>query len=308
KMAYPVLLYQESDRTKLLESIDANFPDFKFIQETYHYLCNYFQIAYGAGKGLIYDFQLLDFVKKYKLDVFKTISALKFLERDKWLTLSEAVNIPARLKFEVDFKELYKFQVQSLYYDPLIKVILRAYGGIFDFFVPINEYELAKKLGKSQDEIVKMLLHMQSQDLMSYLPRTDLPQLQFLQARVDYKNLYIDTNFIAERKKFKQDQIQAIFEYLARKDCRSLALQQYFGEKVIKPCMVCDLCLTREFQNNQVKKIEQTIHEILRQGPKNHEELLTAINIGKKELQLKVLKELLDSNMITYQNELYSVN
>src|SRR5690606_4913842 len=60
KMAYPVLLYQESDRTKLLESIDANFPDFKFIQETYHYLCNYFQIAYGAGKGLIYDFQLLD--------------------------------------------------------------------------------------------------------------------------------------------------------------------------------------------------------------------------------------------------------
>ncbi|MGH2622435.1 MAG: RecQ family ATP-dependent DNA helicase, partial [Sphingobacterium sp.] len=56
KMAYPVLLYQENDRTKLLESIGANFPDFKFIQETYHYLCNYFQIAYGAGMGLIYDF------------------------------------------------------------------------------------------------------------------------------------------------------------------------------------------------------------------------------------------------------------
>ncbi|MGH2623508.1 MAG: RecQ family zinc-binding domain-containing protein [Sphingobacterium sp.] len=198
--------------------------------------------------------------------------------------------------------------MQSLYYDPLIKIILRAYGGVFDFFVAINEYELAKKLGKSQDEIVKMLLHLQSQDLISYLPRTDLPQLQFLQARVDYKNLYIDTNFIAERKKFKQDQVQAVFEYLATKDCRSLALQQYFGENVVEPCMVCDLCLTREFQNNQVKKIEQTIQAILIKGPKNHEELLSAINIGKKELQLKVLKELIDSSMITYQNELYSVN
>jgi len=308
KKAYPVLLYQEKDRNKLLESLDSGFPNFTFIQETYHHLCNYFQIAYGAGMGLVYDFQLLDFTKKYRLDVFKTISAFKFLERDKWLSLSDAVNIPARIKFEVEFNELYKFQVQSLYYDPLIKTILRTYGGAFDFYIPINEYELAKKIGKSYEEIVKMLLYMQKQDLISYLPRTDAPQLQFLQARVDYKNLYIDTNFIAERKKIKQNQITAIFEYLDNKVCRSLSLQKYFGENVTDPCLVCDLCVTREFQNNQLTKISKLIRNNLIDGPQTHKDLLAALQIGKKELHLKVLQELLDSKVITFQNDLYSLN
>lgn len=63
-----------------------------------------------------------------------TISALKFLERDGWLAVSEAVYIPSRLKFEVDYQEVYKLQVQSAKYDPLIKLILRNYGGAFDFF------------------------------------------------------------------------------------------------------------------------------------------------------------------------------
>lgn len=308
KKAFPVLLYQQADRDNLWLNIENDFPDVKFIQQVYHYLCNYFQIAYGAGKGLVYDFDLVEFTKKYKLEVLKTISALKFLERDRWLSLSESVYIPARFKFEVDFQELYKFQVQSAFFDPLIKAIQRLYGGVYDYFVPINEFELAKLIKKPYEEVVKMLTMMQTQEIATYLPKTDAPQLEFLQARVDYKNLYIDTQFIAMRKAYKQEQVKAIYQYLDEKHCRSLAIQRYFGEESEEVCGACDLCLTRDFKTNESEKIALEIQQLLIAKPMYLHELIEALQIGKEELRLQTLRSLLDQQKVLLQDGLYSWN
>ncbi|MDR2281818.1 MAG: ATP-dependent DNA helicase, partial [Sphingobacterium sp.] len=230
KKAFPVLLYQRSDRDKLWTNVENSFPEITFIQQVYHYLANYYQIAYGAGKGSFFDFDIVDFSKKYGLDLLQTLSALKFLERDGWLALSEAVYIPSRLKFEIDFQELYKFQVQSAKYDPIIKAVLRTYGGVFDFYVPINEYEFAKKLKLPYEVIVELLQGLEKQQIASYLKSTDKPQLQFLQSRVDYKNLYIDSDFLRERRQIREQQVKALYHYLDEKVCRSQALLSSFGE------------------------------------------------------------------------------
>lgn len=306
KKAYPVLLYQQADRDDLWENVQSSFPDFAFIQQCYHYLCNHFQIAIGAGQGLTFDFDVVEFAKKYKLELAKTLSALKFLERDKWLSLSEAVYIPARFKFEVGFQELYKFQVSSVAYDNLVKAILRLYGGVFDYFVPINEFELARKIGKSVDEVIHMLKMMQQYEMGTYLAKTDKPQLQFLQARVDYKNLYIDMQFIATRKAFKQEQVKAIYHYLDTKDCRSIALQQYFGEDTNEPCGVCDLCVTRDFRKNERRKIEQEIQQVLLSRAMTLHELMDTLTIGKEDRRLEVLRELLDTEQVLLNENLYS--
>lgn len=305
KKAYPVLLYQQSDRDELWQNIDLNFPDFKYIQQVYHHICNYYQIAYGAGKGLTFDFDVVDFAKRYKLEIIKVISALKFLERDKWLALSEAVYIPSRLKFEVDFQELYRYQVQNARFDALIKAILRVYGGVFDYYVPINEYELAKKLAKPYEEIVKMLNLLQEQELATYVGKTEAPQLQFLQPRVDYKNLYVDTQFIAERKQIKEEQIKAIYQYLDSKSCRSLNLQHYFGEETKEPCGVCDLCVVRQHKSGISKSIEKKIQYLLLDKPMSLHDLIEAIEIGNDEDRLKVFRQLLDSNTIILKNDHY---
>lgn len=308
KKAYPVLLYQQADRNELWTNIELNFPDFQYIQQVYHYLCNYYQIAYGAGKGLTYDFDVVEFAKKYKLEVIKVLSALKFLERDKWLALSEAVFIPARLKFEVDFQELYKFQVQSAHFDPLIKTILRNYGGVFDYYVPINEFEIAKRLSKPYEDVVKMLKLLQQQELVTYVAKTDAPQLQFLQPRVDYKNLYIDTHFIAERKEIKEVQVKAIYTYLDAKECRSLSLQHYFGEDAIEPCGVCDLCVVRQHKFGISESIEKKIQYLLLEKPMKLHDLIEAIEIGKDDDRLQVLRQLLDSNTVKLESDHYHWN
>lgn len=305
KKAFPVLLYQQADRDRLWSNLKNSFPEVSFIQQVYHYLSNHFQIAYGAGKGVFFDFDVVEFCKKYNLDLLQTLSGLKFLERDGWVALSEAVYIPSRFKFEVDFQDLYKFQVQSVKYDPIIKAVLRTYGGVFDFYVPINEYEFAKKLKLPYEVIVELLLGLEKQEIGSYLKSTDKPQLQFLQSRVDYKNLYIDTNFIRERRQIKEQQIKAIYGYLDEKVCRSQALLAYFGEMESEACGVCDLCLTREFKEGQEQKIEQEMRILLLEKSMGLHDLIDAISVSNETKRIQVLRKLVDLGKIAEVESLY---
>ena len=306
KKAFPVLLYQQEDRERLWSNMESGFPEITFIQQLYHHLCNHFQIAYGAGEGAVFDFDVVEFAKKYKVDLLSTMSALKFLERDGWLSLSEAVFIPARFKFEIDYQELYKFQISNAKYDGLIKAILRSYGGAFDFYIHINEYEFAKKLKISYGTVVEMLKNLQKQQVASYLPHTDAPQLQFLQNRVDYKNLYIDTQFIRERREVKEEQLKAIYAYLDTKNCRSISIREYFGEKAAAPCGECDLCLIRQHRSNQEQKIKAEVKILLIDDTLDLHSLVDRITIGDDTIRLKVIRELLDEGQVVVKDEQYT--
>ena len=306
KKAYPVILYQKIDEQKLVDNLHASFPEIPFIQQTYHYLCNHFQIPYGAGEGLTVDFDVVTFAKKYQLPLVPVMSALKFLERDSWLTLSEAVTIPSRFKFEIDAAELYKVQVQYVKYDKLIKAILRTYGGVFENYVLINEYEFAKKLGFSYDRVVELLKSLEALEIASYLPSTDAPQLTFLQNRVDYKNLHIDYIFIRDRHQVKEEQVNGMIAYIEQAKCRSQSLLLYFGEQNAGFCQVCDLCLIRNHNDKKRADIKAEIKNSLLGGPKGLHELVADLTIGTEKRRIEIIRELLDAGKIRLDENLYS--
>ncbi|MEZ0453938.1 ATP-dependent DNA helicase RecQ [Sphingobacterium thalpophilum] len=308
KKAYPVILYQKNDEQKLLDTLQVSFPDIPFIQQSYHYLCNHFQIPYGAGAGITVDFDVVTFAKKYQLPLVPVMNALKFLERDGWLTLSEAVTIPSRFKFEIDHTELYKVQVQYAKYDKLIKAILRTYGGVFENYILINEYEFANKLGIPYAKVVELLKSLEGLEIASYLPSTDAPQLTFLQNRVDYKHLHIDHVFIRERHQVKEDQVNGMIGYIEKSHCRSQSLLLYFGEKNAGFCQVCDLCLIRNHQENQRAKIKQEVKVSLLAGPKNLHDLVGGLTVGSEKRRIEIIRELLDAEVIRLEANLYSWN
>lgn len=308
KKAFPVLLYQQEDKNRLLKNAELSFPTVAFIQQVYHHLCNHFQIPYGAGEGLNFDFDVVAFIKKYKIETIPTLSALKFLEKDGWLALSEAVFIPSRFKFEVHHQELYKIQVQYERFDKLIKAILRSYGGVFDDYITINEYEFAKKLGVSFDQIVSLIQGLVQMEIASYIPPTDAPQLSFLQDRVDYKNLYVDHIFIRERKRVKTKQVEAMLNYIDHSQCRSQSLLHYFGEQHALFCQVCDLCLIRNHQAKMHKNIKLEIERILLKEPQTIHDLIEHISLGDDETKLGIVRSLIDHLKIRVVEDLYHWN
>src|SRR6195952_4455254 len=89
--AYAVLLYNYADRLKQEKKFELNFPSVAEIKQVYHALGNYYQLVYEAGEGLSFDLDLGDFCSRFKLDVIKTINALKFLEQDEYLAFNESV-------------------------------------------------------------------------------------------------------------------------------------------------------------------------------------------------------------------------
>ena len=306
--SFAVLLANESDRVALKAKYTDSFPSVEEIKKTYHYLGSYYQLAYGAGEGVSFSFDLADFCKKFKLGVIKTMGAMKFLEHDGYLTLSENIFLPSRILFTAGNEDVYRFQIENSGYDPLIKTMLRSYGGLFDHYGAIVESDIATKIGVSYHDVVRLLNNLQDQGLLSYLPKSDQPQLQFLLARVDQLHLDTDVKYIELRKKIQAEQISAVLSYAATPVCRSIQLLAYFDEPNADKCGVCDICLAEKKNEDRAEltdKIDFEIATLLQTINRTLDELVTEIKTGSDQEKLNQIRLLLDAGKIKTDGKNY---
>ena len=310
KRAYAVLLYNPSDRLQLERKLEQSFPSPQEIKQVYHFLGNYFQLAYEAGEGITFEFDVADFCSRYKLEALKTLNVFKFLEHDEHITLSESVYLPSRVQINVSPEELYRFQIQYGNYDFFIKTMLRSYGGMFEQYVFIREADLAKRTAKTYREVVDILEKLEELEIISYLKQTDKPQLQFLKARVDTQNLYIDARYIRERQKLMQQQVKAVIGYAETKTCRSQVLLAYFDENTAEKCGVCDVCIQEKKAKNAELLLEEISLAILERLAGTHltiDEIISQISLGSENQRIDVLRNLLDAGMIKSDGTRYYV-
>lgn len=308
RRAFAVLLANRSDQLALKSKYTDSFPSVGEIKKTYHYLGSYYQLAYGAGAGLSFPFDLAEFCKRFNLGVIKTIGALKFLEHDGYLTLSENIFLQSRLMFLQSHEDVYRFQIENSGYDPLIKTVLRAYGGSFDQYVKINENEIAGRLKLSYQTVVTMLKKLEEQEMISYLPQTDKPQLQFIVPRADQLHMDIDVKYIALRKKIQEDQVAAVLAYASTSSCRSVQLLSYFDEPYADKCGLCDVCVAdkkAQDLDELEEKIAFEIATLLQSDPHTLDELMTAIKTGSETERLQQIRVLLDAGKIKTDGKNY---
>ena len=310
KRSYAVLLANRSDVLSLEARYIDSFPSPADIRKVYHYLGNYFQLAFGAGEGLTFTFDIADFCKRFNISVLKTISALKFLEHDGYVTLSESVFLPSRLMFIVSHEDVYRFQIENKAYDGVIKTILRSHGGAFDGFVKINEADLAKKLGISYKDVVAFLNKLQSIEMLTYIQQTDQPQLQYVRPRVDMDHFDLDVKYLELRKEILLNQVNAVVKYTTSNKCRSIQLLNYFDEHTAAKCGVCDVCLAEKRAENEVQmndEIEFEIFSLLQHQPLSLDDLVTGIKNGVENERIDAIRELLDAGKIKTDGKKYYI-
>jgi len=308
--AYSVLLYHTQDKLRLERNFVLSFPSIQEITQIYYHLGNYFQLAYGAGQYLTFDFDLADFCKRYQLEALKTMSALRFLERDEWIALSENVYMPSRLRFEVDPANLYRFQVAHAHLDGFIKTILRAYGGAFNYYVSFREQDLARKAMVSLETAVKYLNQLRQYEIISYLPQTDKPQLQFLQPRADSQHLSINKKHLDQRREVGKEKLNAVLDFLAEDRCRLLKILDYFGEDEQNACGICDYCLHNQ-PTNQIEdlagKMTIEVINLLSREALLLDELVNKLQLGSETEKITLIRNLVDTGKLKYINGRYSI-
>jgi len=306
--AYGILLYTEADRQKELRKMEFNFPTVDEIKKVYHSMGSYYHLAYEAGEGVSFDLDIAAFCSKYKLDPVKTLNALKFLEQDEYLAFNESVFLPSRYMFRVFNEQLYNFQIQNQGWDPFIKTLLRSYGGAFENYVRLREFDIARRANMSTQQVIDALKQLQEVGILNYLPQTDHPQVTYLKSRQKENTLYINKHLIAQRKETYRLKIEAVFAYALHHLCRSQMLLAYFDEDNAPKCGVCDICLEEKRQVNAEEigdVITNEIVELLSVGPLDIGGLVTSIKSGVEKERMETIRLLLDAGKLKSDGEVY---
>jgi ATP-dependent DNA helicase RecQ len=301
KKAYAVLLYNNSDKVKAEQRVNTNFPDIREIKTIYQALGNFFQIAYGSGKNQAYDFIISDFAQKYNLSILKIHSALKFLQREGYIEITDEIYNSSKIHFLVGRDDLYKFQIANARFDGFIKLILRAYTGLFSDYVTIEETSLAKKANISLDTVYHYLNKLNQLGILNYIPKKNNPFIVFLEERLDEKNLHLSRENYNFRKVRFTERLNAVLHYASSNNkCRSQLLLSYFGESNPDRCGVCDICTRRnelDLSKYEFDLILESIKENLNQQKILLDELVAKLPFNK-EKSLKVIQWLLDNHKI----------
>ena len=302
KIAYAVLLYDEKDIDELEEMISLRFPPQQEIRKVYQAVVNYLQIPAGSGAGQYYDFDIGDFIKKFKLESHTALYSLKALEQEGWLSFNEQVFIPATVQFTATKNYLYEFEKNNPHLEPLIKALLRAYEGIFDHPSFISELSIAHLLKADKELVKQQLTELNAAGIIDYIPRKDSPQLFFPSNRIKTEELTINMNSFNQRKEKFRRRAKNMIAYTKEKvNCRSRLIGSYFGDEKMRPCGVCDNCLRQKavsLTTEEFEKIHTNILSIAQKKELKIKELLHQLPGIKKEKAWKVIEFLQAENKI----------
>ncbi len=244
--SFAVQLYNQSDVLDLQQRLQQGVPSIEKLKQVYQALANSFQLATGSGVGTSFDFDIRQFSKTYKLNPVEVFEALNVLEQEEYITTTDSVFTPSRLFIKVNKEILYRFEVENIRYENIIRTLSRTYSGVFEEFVIINEFDLARHLQVSRDEIVKQLKELQHFNLLQYEPKKDAPQIVFTRPRADVGSMQFNFELLKKRRISHEKRLTMIMRYVTEKSiCRSRQLLHYFGETDSARCGICDVCLKR---------------------------------------------------------------
>ncbi|MGH2642995.1 MAG: RecQ family ATP-dependent DNA helicase [Chitinophagaceae bacterium] len=302
KRSFCVLLYNAHELKILEENIEIHYPPLEKIKEVYRAIVSYLQIPAGGGEGIYYDFDLADFTKTFHLNILLVTHILKIMEQEEILTYTESVFLPSRICFTGSKTELSCFENENITLEPMIKCLLRTYGGIFNNYINVSEKQVGGILKLSEKEVVLQWNELQRNGILDFQKRKDKPQIYFLSERFVVDDLHLDMKRIHTRKKAYEKRVQSIRYYTENNEiCRSKVLLNYFDEKESLPCGICDVCLRKRQQmqlSRQKQVIYQEIKEHLKDGPQAVHELVSEYSSLKKESALLVLREMIDEEKI----------
>jgi ATP-dependent DNA helicase RecQ len=137
-------------------------------------------------------------------------------------------------------------RVNDRRFGPVLEALLRAYGGLYEEPVLIEEPRIARLLETTVEKLVKLLKELEKQRVLMYRPRSDAPRVTLLTPRLDADRMTLDPAAHRDRLQRAQDRMNAMLAYMKGTECRMRMLLRYFGEPMQHDCGHCDRCASRK--------------------------------------------------------------
>ncbi|MDO8998841.1 MAG: ATP-dependent DNA helicase RecQ [Bacteroidota bacterium] len=297
KIAYSTIFYTKADQQRLIDNFKYAFPELDYIKQSYQAICNYYQVAVESGQGLTVDFDIDKICNSYNLLPVLVYNSIKFLEKENYLSFLDAGFEGSKVLLLGNKEELYSFQIKFPKYEPVIKTLLRSYGGLFENYVFINEKDLAYRVKTNAVELTEQLKFLDKQGLLSYVPQSALPKLIFLNDRVNIKFLEFNPENYQKLKQRYLERINSVIDYTnENKVCRQVQLLIYFNEFNYSDCGHCDVCISK--RPKDFEKVKLKIVEIIKAQPLTLEDLKEKMGSINDETWIKAFNELVDDGEV----------
>ena len=246
KPARAVLLFGTSDRSRLINNYETNFPSVKYIRNAYRALCNYYRLPMGSGADARFDFDLEKLCDTYAFSVREFYSACTFLEREGLIALPDLEETTSTLYVPAGRDEIYRFEVNHIRLGGFLQKLMRMYPGLLTEPVPIDEKRIATRIGSSAVDVITMLGELHAMKVAEYRPCPTGPQIVFLSPRIDEREIMLQQQRYDQLKEAARHRYEAMLAYIDNTaECRTVQLAAYFGQKEVHPCGCCDVCRQR---------------------------------------------------------------
>jgi ATP-dependent DNA helicase RecQ len=304
-LAYAVMLVHKIDEKLLFDRFEIAHPDISYLKNVYQCLANYFQLATGSGKDQRFEFNLAEFCQRYNLKALNTYHALKRIEEEGLISLSEAVHVPSTLKIILSNKDLYEFQVANASFDILLKGVLRLYGGqLFADYLKIEELKIARFINMTGEAVRNSLQRLDELEVVSYTPQTDKPKLTLLTERKNINELFTSTSRLKSMKKADLQRITSVLNYLHDDNkCKMVQILAYFGEQG-SACGKCDVCL---HEKKGQMDVTAEIRRILKDKPISYKALLAQFSWNQEREVKDAVKKMLDIGIIAMKEDVLTL-
>ena len=292
KRSYAVMLVASNDSSRISKHFSDEFPPLEQIKLIYEKVCDYVQVAVGDGLYASYIFNIHDFCRREHIHISRVRAALKLLQQNNYLTLTEEVDNPARIIFTTGRDDLYKIRVCQDELDNIIRVILRLYDGVFTEFRSIDEKQIAAISGYTIDKVRELLKRMWQMRIIRYIPANTTPILFFNEERLPTNDLYISPESYTHRLRLTQERFENVLRYIGNEQsCRSVMMQNYFGDTDTTVCGVCDICINKKKEiNNKPNSLEDKVLTLIREQNLTSRELCRLIKHDPQEIASAVEK------------------
>ncbi|MDL2243819.1 RecQ family ATP-dependent DNA helicase [Bacteroidales bacterium OttesenSCG-928-J19] len=308
--AYAVALFSGADKATLARRVKDTFPEKDFIKDVYEKLAYYYEIGIDMGRFLGHDFRIEDFCRVYKYNITHVRSALRLLTLAGHIEYIEETDRHSKLMFLVRRDELYYNAGFKPDIENLVQVLLRSYSGLFTDFVYINEVLLSQRSGLTTDQVYESLKFLSLQQIIHYIPAKKVPVIYYTRERQDIKYLEIPASVYEQRRdRLKKQTKQILYYGTTQLECRSKILLKYFGEKNVRDCGLCDVCLVKknmQVTEKDIQAMTQAILNRLKEESMPMQTLLDQLPYPEPSM-IQALRFLLDTDQINIENDILSI-
>ena len=180
--------------------------------------------------------------------------------------------------------------------------MLRTYEGIFDLPVFVSELLISQLLRQKEEDIKRELILIAAFGIIDYAPQNDSPQITFRKNRVASADLLMNLTLYQKRKEAFVGRVEKMIAYTNCKQCRSLFINHYFGDKETTVCGICDHCLQAKavvLSNEEFSFISNKVHALLLSNQFTIQQLTEALQGISKRKAWKVIDFLQAEQKIT---------